>query len=78
MRGKLIFLTRDGCANTPLMRGRFDEALKSLKQQMDYEVVDLDKVDASDPRVAYPTPTILVEDEDLFGLPRPTAPSGAT
>jgi len=21
MQGKLIFLTRDGCANTPLMRG---------------------------------------------------------
>ena len=44
---------------------------------MDYEVVDLDTVDASDPRVAYPTTTILVEDEDLFGLPRPTAPGDA-
>jgi len=76
---KLTFLTRDGCANTPLMRGRLDEALGSLNRAVDYDVIDLDKIDPTDPRVAYPTPTVLSMDRDLFGLTRPTGPiSGAT
>ena len=67
----LVFLTRDGCVNTPLMRGRLDEALKSLSLPTDYAVIDLDALPKTDPRVAYPTPTVLVQNRDLFGMPEP-------
>ena len=67
----LVFLTRDGCSNTALMRSRLDEALRSLKLLAYYQVVDLDKLDAADRRTGYGTPTVLYKNRDLFGKQPP-------
>ena len=68
------FLTRDGCANTGIMKGNLDEALKHMSRQARYDVIDLDRLPASDARRAYPTPTVLYGGDDIFGLPQPTPP----
>ena len=38
--GTLVFMTREGCANTAVMRGNVGAALKSLGLASGYEVVD--------------------------------------
>lgn len=72
----LVFLTRDGCANSPDMQTNLDDALIRLKWRRDYQIVDLATLKKSDPRIGYPTPTILWRDRDIFGLsvPRPPFP----
>ena len=68
------FLTREGCVNTTIMRERLDEAVKGAKLQVTYEVVDLDKLSETDFRRGYPTPSVLYDNADLFGFPKPTPP----
>ena len=68
------FLTRDGCANTGIMKGNLDEALKRMSRQASYDVIDLDHLPATDARRAYPTPTVLYGGNDIFGLPQPAPP----
>lgn len=70
----VTFLTREGCVNTAVMRGRLDEALKGLSMSSEYQVVDLDSLPNSDARRGYPTPTVLINGVDLFGYPAPTPP----
>ncbi|HKE28665.1 MAG TPA: hypothetical protein VKB88_40220 [Bryobacteraceae bacterium] len=53
------------------MRSALDEALKSLKLPTDYVLVDVDKLDTSDRRRGYGTPTVLYRNRDLFGLAEP-------
>ena len=65
----MAFLTRDGCANTGTMRARLDNALQVLRRPVTYQVIDVDSLPSSDPRRGYGTPTILVNDRDLFGMP---------
>jgi hypothetical protein len=72
----LVFLTRDGCVNTTRMRSRLDQALASLKLPTDYQFIDADKLDASDSRRGYGTPTVLYKNHDLFGK-RPPLRAGA-
>ena len=67
----LLFLTRAGCANTTAMRRNLDEALKSLSRTLSYEVVDQDTLPEADVRRGYPTPTLLYEDRDVFGMSVP-------
>lgn len=67
----ITFLTRHGCANSPLLRARLEEALDSLELDAALEVVDIATLAATDHRTGYGTPTILVDGEDLFGHPRP-------
>src|SRR5262245_13074549 len=43
----LVFLTRDGCANTARMRSSLDQALKSLALATNYELIDVDKLEPS-------------------------------
>src|SRR6187401_732114 len=62
------FLTREGCIQTTVMRERLDEAIKSFGAPLNYTVVDLDTLPASDVRRAYPTPTVLSHGADLFGM----------
>lgn len=69
---ELIFLTRDGCMNTTQMKTRLDDALKSLNLPRDYQVVNLDKLEATDRRTGYGTPTVLYKNHDLFGKPEPS------
>ena len=75
----LVFLTRDGCANTARLRANLDDALRALGRPTDYAVIDLDSLPDSDLRRGYPTPTVLYANRDLFGMPEPTPPvPGAT
>lgn len=71
---QLVFLTRDGCSNTDRMRANLDEALASLGQPIAYEMLSLESLSESDVRIGYPTPTLLLDGRDLFGMPEPTPP----
>lgn len=68
------FLTRDGCAQTAVMRGRLDEAIAAMPRPLTYTVIDLDTLPATDARKAYPTPTVLYGGADLFGMAEPRPP----
>ena len=70
----LVLLTRQGCANTPTMRARLEEALTSLDLPAEYDVIDIETLPKRDIRRVYPTPTLLYEGEDVFGLPAPPSP----
>ena len=72
--GTLVFLTRAGCVNTDIMRANLDEALGALRRPLNYEVVDLDTLSNADSRRGYPTPTVLYDNRDVFGLPEPQPP----
>jgi len=74
VRGDLVFITRDGCVNTPDMELNVDDALRGLGLALDYEVIDLGKLPSTDPRTGYPTPTVLYRNRDLFGMPAPVPP----
>ena len=69
----LVFLTRDGCVNTALMRSRLDEALKALALPTNYTLINVDKLESSDRRRGYGTPTVLYNGRDLFGMAAPPA-----
>lgn len=69
---KLVFVTRDGCPNTPEMRANLDKALSDLGQPMTYEVIDAASLAKDDPTTAYGTPTILLNGKDLFDRPMPS------
>jgi hypothetical protein len=70
----IVLLTRDGCANTDVLRTNLEAALQSLAAAPDYEVLDLARLPAADVRRGYPTPTLLYANRDLFGLPEPRPP----
>jgi hypothetical protein len=70
----LVFLTRDGCVNTPDMVNNLDDALKALGWPTDYQYLDIGKLPRKDARTGYPTPTVLWRGRDLFGMPAPTPP----
>ncbi|MBK9163506.1 MAG: hypothetical protein IPM21_06240 [Acidobacteria bacterium] len=71
---KLEFLTRDGCRNTPKMLEALEQALASMGSPPKLEIVHQSELASDDPRVGYPTPTILVNGSDVFGQPVPTPP----
>ncbi len=71
---KLVLLTRGGCVNTATMRANLDEALRALRLASNYTIVDLDTLSEADPRSGYPTPTLLYENRDVFGLAQPQPP----
>jgi len=73
----IVFLTRDGCANTPTMREHLDAALAKLEFTVNYRLVDQGQLAESDPRRGYPTPTVLVDGRDLFDLAEPVVPLAA-
>jgi hypothetical protein len=71
---ELVFLTRDGCVNTPDMMANMDDALSALKLPHDMPVVNIGTLPATDVRTGYPTPTVLYRGVDLFGMPEPKPP----
>jgi hypothetical protein len=71
---KFVFLTREGCVNTTLMREHFDTALKAVGWSNEYQFVDADGLAPTDPRGGYGTPTILYRGRDLFDMPEPPVP----
>ena len=70
----LVFLTRDGCVNTPDMLNNVDDALRALGLALDYAVIDLASLPANDARRGYPIPTVLVDGHDIYGMPEPAPP----
>jgi hypothetical protein len=74
MRADLTFITRDECVNSPDMFNNLDDALRRLGLALDYQVVNLGRLAATDLRAGYPTPTVLYRNHDLFGMPEPTPP----
>ena len=71
---RIAFLTRDGCADSETMRRNLDQALSALRARTDYQVLDVATLPASDARRGYPTPTVLYDNRDLFGMPEPQPP----
>jgi hypothetical protein len=71
---QVVFLTRDGCANTPTLLANLKDAAESFDTPINYELIDQGTLLPSDPRAGYPTPTILYNNRDLFGLTEPTPP----
>jgi hypothetical protein len=74
VKADLVFLTRDGCVNTPDMVNNLDDALESLGWPTDYQYIDVGKLPKTDARTGYPTPTLLWKGRDLFGIPLPKPP----
>ena len=64
LEGDLVFLTRDGCVNTPDMVNNLDDALAGLKRPKDYAYINIDRLPKTDVRTGYPTPTILWKGRD--------------
>jgi hypothetical protein len=59
------------------MRSSLDAALKDLALPTTYVVIDVDKLEPSDRRRGYGTPTVLYRDRDLFGMAEPSGGSVA-
>jgi hypothetical protein len=74
MTTELTFLTREGCAATQTMLANVRHALGAMPDAPQLQVIDLDTLPRDDVRRGYPTPTLLVDHLDAFGLPHPTPP----
>lgn len=70
----VIVVTREGCSNTPALLDNLRSAIDAMGLAVKCRVVDQATLDPTDPRSAYPTPTILLNDCDIFGLPIPEPP----
>src|SRR5262249_17381224 len=73
-RQNLVFLTREGCPDSQQLRSNLDAALVALHVSPDYQVFNVASLPATDARGAYPTPTVLYQNRDLFGVPEPPLP----
>jgi hypothetical protein len=63
------------CPNTPELRDNLEAALSAMGKGWTYTETNQEQLPESDLRRGWPTPTILVNGRDLFGMPAPTAPS---
>ncbi|MBL8765166.1 MAG: hypothetical protein JNM07_12945 [Phycisphaerae bacterium] len=63
-----------GCPNTPAMRANLKAALTAVGKGWTVKDTNQEQLPEGDLRRGYPTPTILVNGRDLYGLPVPTAP----
>jgi hypothetical protein len=50
VKSDLVFLTRDGCVNTPDMVNNLDDALKALRWPNDYQYINIGKLAQTDAR----------------------------
>ncbi len=67
------FLYFDGCPNTPQLREYLEAALEQSNGS--FAAIDLTKLDETDIRRGYGSPTILINGRDLFDMPEPTSPN---
>lgn len=63
------------CPNTPTLRANLKAAVAALGANWTVDDIDQNALREDDIRRGYPTPTILVNGRDLYGLPVPTSPS---
>lgn len=71
---RLEFLTRDGCKNTPRVLANLEKAVAMLDKKINIQIVHQGTLSTDDPRIGYPTPTVLLNNSDIFGSPRPEPP----
>jgi len=71
---KIELLGFPGCPNTPQMRANLAAALKQLGHSAAFTDTNQESLPESDLRRGWPTPTVLVNGKDLFGMAPPTAP----
>lgn len=62
-----------GCPNTPVLRENLRAALKSVDGELSFHDVNQETLPDTDIRRGWPTPTILVNGADLFGMAAPNA-----
>jgi hypothetical protein len=65
---RITFLGTTSCPNTPSLRANLRHALAELDMSGGFEDVNQDRLPEGDPLRRYPTPTILVNGHDLYGL----------
>ncbi|MFH2053435.1 MAG: hypothetical protein ABIK96_13300 [bacterium] len=70
---EVTFLTRPGCPKSPAMLNNLNSALAEKGVAAAMATVDLGELAKDDFRTGYGTPTVLVNDQDLFGMGRPKA-----
>jgi hypothetical protein len=70
---EINFLTRPGCANSPLLHARFLGAIEALAINAAMSTIDVSTLPADDIRTGYGTPTVLIDGRDLFGSAAPAA-----
>ncbi len=63
------------CPNTPAMRDHLEAALASMGRGWTFKDTNQEELPENDLRRGWPTPTILINGDDLFGMPAPTGPS---
>ena len=68
------FLSFEGCPHAPILRQRLDEALRELGLTVTPVSIDLEQLfQAKDSRSGFGSPTVLVDEVDLFGALPPLA-----
>lgn len=72
---KIEILGFEDCPNTPAFRERVGEAVQMASVQASVVYIDQQSLPENDARRGYPTPTVLVDGRDLFGMPVPTSPA---
>jgi len=70
----LTLLTCRDCDNGDILRRHLSDALSALGWRPLYAIVDIETLPPTDPRRAYPRPTLLWRGQDLFGMPESPAP----
>jgi hypothetical protein len=68
---KIEVLGFEGCPNTPQTKANVEKAVASIGLAANVAYVDQMKLPESDRRRGWPTPTVLVDGRDLFGMPAP-------
>lgn len=72
---KIEILAFEGCPNTPQMKANVERAVASLGLAANVAYVDQMKLPESDRRRGWPSPTVLVDGRDLFGMAEPNGPA---
>ena len=68
---KIEVLGFTGCPNTPQTRRNVEKAVASIGLVANVVFVDQEKLSDNDRRRGWPTPTVLADGRDLFGMPAP-------
>lgn len=59
---------------TAQFQKNLDAAIQSSGRPLKYELIDLGALPRTDRRGGYPTPTLLLDGHDVFGMPEPQPP----
>jgi hypothetical protein len=68
---RIDFLGRSDCPKSPAMEKNLNAALKASNTALQYNFIDMASLPRDDYRRGYGTPTVLIDGEDLLGMPKP-------